>query len=87
MSDEPAFEELLKMTARAGDLVDEKAVLTSRVAKLEAALRPFAKHAQFFAFHEDDEHFDCHPKDDNFEHVDSEITVGDLRRALRALEK
>lgn len=77
----------LRYHAGCGDPFGQKArdaELTKVIAqrdKLLEVVRPFAEHAQFFESHDVDEHFDCHPKDENFAYVDSELTVGDLRKA------
>ena len=70
MSEEPVFEELLKMTARAGDLVDEKAILTSRIAELEAFVR---KLRDFYHDHGNITPPPCAPGAD---HSDKEHTWG-----------
>lgn len=57
-----------------------------RIAELEAALRPFAKHSVFFRSHDAEEHFECHPKDSDGGYVANELTVANLRRAAKALK-
>lgn len=68
-------------------LAAEVIALRARVARLEAALKPFAKEADTWSDRAPD---DLHPFIDTFDAVhfgnDAEFTIGDLRAARAALK-